>query len=73
MQKINNDISLSTVISKQKSPVDLLAQEKFSSFLNDEPSSEEEQENQRNSDLDEYQQTLQNQAHLNKLFLESVA
>lgn len=73
MQKINNDISLSTVISKQKSPIDLLAQEKFSSFLNDESSSEEETTNEQNSDLDGFQQTIYNQAHLNKLFLESVA
>lgn len=73
MQNINNEISLNVVMAKQTSPLNLLAQEKFSSFLNDNKNNTEDTSSQSDSDLNGFHQTLQNQAHLNRMFLDTVA
>jgi len=68
-----NELTMNSLISKQNSQINLLSQEKFSNFLKDETSNSDTQEQNKNENLDIVKLSLQNEALLNKMLLESVA
>jgi len=68
-----NELTMNSLISKQNSQINLLNQEKFSNFLKDETSTSDTQEQNKSENLDIVKLSLQNEALLNKMVLESVA
>lgn len=68
-----NELTMNSLISKQNSQINLLNQEKFSNFLKDETSTSDTQEQNKSENLDIVKLSLQNEALLNKMLLESVA
>ena len=75
MKQVNNQINeltLNSIISKQQSSFNNFQHDNFSSLLNQEENSKE-QEEELSSEFDSQQQVLMNQAYLNKIFISSVA
>jgi hypothetical protein len=73
MKKINNELALSSIISKQNTPVNIISQEKFSNFLENENNEEEDISNDKIHEVNIVMQSLQNKAQLNRMIIESVA
>ncbi len=73
MQKINNELTINAIMSKQNSPINILSQEKFSSFLNSENKEEDAMTNDMTEDVNIFMQSLQNKAQLNRMIIDSVA
>ena len=73
MQKINNDITVSSIVSKQNSPINSLNKEKFGDLLNDQEHEEDTASYETTREVDIFMQSLQNKAQLNRMIIESVA
>lgn len=74
MKKVSDDfgnISINTIIAKQQSDSSF-KHNNFSSLINHNEA-EDEKDNELSNNLTHQQQTLHNQAYLNKIFLTSVA
>jgi hypothetical protein len=73
MGKINTEITVNSIASKQNSPINILSQEKFSNFLKSDDKEEETTSNETTKEVDIFMQSLQNKAQLNRMIIESVA
>lgn len=73
MQKINNELTINAIMSKQNSPINILSQEKFSNFLKSENKEEDTTSNEMTEDVNIFMQSLQNKAQLNRMIIDSVA
>ena len=72
MQKINNELSINAILSKQNSIHVTQNQENFSDFLGSE-NKEETTSNENSQEVDIFMQSLQNKAQLNRMIIDSVA
>ena len=72
MQKINNELSINAILSKQNSIHVTQNQENFSDFLGSEDK-EETTSNENSQEVDIFMQSLQNKAQLNRMIIDSVA
>jgi hypothetical protein len=73
MQKINNEITISAIVSKQNSPFNILNKEKFGDLLNDNNTEDDTASYETTREVDIFMQSLQNTAQLNRMIIESVA
>lgn len=72
MQKINNELSINAILSKQNSIHTRQNQENFSDFLGSEDKQETTSDD-TTQEVDIFMQSLQNKAQLNRMIIDSVA
>jgi hypothetical protein len=68
-----DDLKISTITSRQNSTINSLSQEKFSNYLNTESNDEESNADETPTKLNTFMYSLQNQAQLNRMVIESFA